>query len=94
MPADDNAYITYLRHLAAAWFKSLISSRNIYEKWKSFRAGYICILGERNYGHVIEESEEKFDRRQDVRKAGLIDWLTALRHISTERLLVPRNVAK
>jgi len=24
----------------------------------------------------------------------LIDWLTALRHISTERLLVPRNVAK
>jgi len=23
-----------------------------------------------------------------------IDWLTALRHISTERLLVPRNVAK
>jgi len=24
----------------------------------------------------------------------LIDWLTALWHISTERLLVPRNVAK
>jgi len=23
-----------------------------------------------------------------------IDWLTALRHISTERLLIPRNVAK
>jgi len=23
-----------------------------------------------------------------------VDWLTALRHISTERLLVPRNVAK
>jgi len=24
----------------------------------------------------------------------LIDWLTALRHISTEKLLVPRNVTK
>jgi len=32
--------------------------------------------------------------REHIIDNWLIDWLTALRHISTERLLVPRNVAK
>jgi len=45
---------------------------------------------------LIIEREATFENNSDmeVKVRQKIDWLTALRHISPERLLVPRYVAK